>query len=109
VPSEPDALLAQAEREAAAGRYREALRLAYLALVARLDRAGVLPEDRSRTHWELLRELRRAGRDPLYQELAPITRRLDERLYGGRTTTVEDYHVCRAAHDQVVRLLCVPA
>ncbi len=109
VPSEPEALLAEAERAAAAGRFREALRLAYRATVVRLDRAGVLPEDRSRTHWELLRELRRAGRDPLYRELAPLTRRLDERLYGGRAATVEDYQACRATHDQIERLLCAPA
>jgi hypothetical protein len=109
VPREPDALLAEAERRAAAGDYREALRLAYLATVTRLDRAGVLPEDRSRTHWELLRALRRSGRDPLYQQLAPLTLRLDERLYGGRTATMEDYQACRGAHDQIERLLCAPA
>jgi hypothetical protein len=119
VPQEPDALLAAAEREAAAGRYREALRLAYLATVARLDRAGVLPEDRSRTHWELLRDLRRLTSphpssliphpSSLVAVLAPLTQRLDERLYGGRATTVEDYQVCRTAHDQIERLLCAPA
>lgn len=109
VPGEPDALLAAAEREAAAGRYREALRLAYQALVVRLDRAGVLPEDRSRTHWEFLRDLRRAGRDPLYRELAPITRRLDERLFGGRTATADDYQACRSAYARVETLLCAPA
>jgi hypothetical protein len=108
VPQEPDTLLAQAEREAAAGRYREALRLAYLATVSRLDRAGALSEDRSRTHWELLRELRRAGRDPLYRVLAPVTRLLDERLYGGRQSTAADYQACRAVHDEIQRLLCVP-
>jgi hypothetical protein len=109
VPREPEALLAEAERKAAAGEYREALRLAYLATVTRLDRAGVLPEDRSRTHWELLRALRRAGRDLLYRELAPLTLRLDERLYGGRTATMEDYQACRVAHEQIERLLCAPA
>ena len=123
VPQEPEALLAQAEREAAAGRYREALRLAYLATVARLDRAGVLPEDRSRTHWELLRDLGRVTRASspapgdgtplprasLVAALVPLTQRLDERLYGGRTTTVDDYQLCRAAHDQIERLLCAPA
>jgi hypothetical protein len=106
VPVEPDALLAAAVREGAAGRYREALRLAYQALVVRLDRAGVLSEDRSRTHWELLRDLRRSGRDPLYRELAPITRRMDERLFGGRTATVEDYQACRSVYTQMETLLC---
>jgi hypothetical protein len=109
VPSEPDLLLSAAEREAAAGRYREALRLAFQALVVRLDRAGVLPEDRSRTHWELLRDLRRAGRDPLYRELAPITRRVDERLFGGRTATVDDYQACRSVYTHLETLLCAPA
>jgi hypothetical protein len=142
VPREPAELLAEAEREAAAGRYREALRLTYLAMVTRLDRAGVLPEDRSRTHWELLRDLRRLTRDretqalgsrlsavgegapavtdrrqppadgllsSLIDLLAPVTRRLDERLYGGRTATAEDYQECRGAHDQIERLLCLPA
>jgi hypothetical protein len=130
LPREPDALLAEADHEAAAGRYREALRLAYLATVARLDRAGVLPEDRSRTHWELLRDLRRISSDELrvmsdekrqpesslithhsslITLLSPLTQRLDERLYGGRTATAEDYQACRAAHDQIERLLCAPA
>jgi hypothetical protein len=109
VPREPEALLAEAEREAAAGRFREAMRLLYLALVARLDRAGVLPEDRSRTHGELLRALRQAGHDPLSRELAPVTRRLDERLYGGRTATAEDWQFCRSTHEQIERLLCASA
>jgi hypothetical protein len=141
VPREPAELLAEAEREAAAGRYREALRLTYLAMVTRLDRAGVLPEDRSRTHWELLRDLRRLtraretqavgsrlstvgegapavtesrqptadGLSSLVAILAPVTRRLDERLYGGRTATAEDYQECRSVHDQIERLLCLPA
>jgi hypothetical protein len=132
VPQEPDVLLAEAERAAAAGQYREALRLGYRAMVLRLDRAGVLPDDRSRTHWELLRELRRRVRtahgsgltaqgsepgqpepspsrpDPhssLLSLLTPLTRLLDERLYGGRAATAEDYQACRAAHDQVVSLV----
>jgi hypothetical protein len=130
VPWEPGALLAEAEREAAAGHYREALRLAYLAAVARLDRAGILPEDRSRTHWELLRDLRRTASDEqrvtsdetsaphsslvtrhssLVSVIAPLTQRLDERLFGGRATTVEDYQAGRAAYDQIERLLCAPA
>jgi hypothetical protein len=130
LPREPETLLAEAEREAAAGRYREALRLAYLATVARLDQAGVLPEDRSRTHWELLRDLRRIQSNELrvmsdeesrpgpalitrpsslVTLLSPLTLRLDERLYGGRTATLEDYQACRTAHDQIVRLLCAPA
>jgi hypothetical protein len=134
VPQEPEALLAEAEREAAAGHYREALRLTYRAMVARLEKAGVLPEDRSRTHWELLRDLRRGmsnelrvtsdeeSQRPLSSDsslithhsslvslLSPLTRRLDERLYGSRAATVDDYQECRRVHDQVERLLCAPA
>jgi hypothetical protein len=109
LPTEPEALLAAAEAEAAAGRYREALRMAYLAMVARLNRAGVLPEDSSRTHWELLRALQRAEKGALYQQLAPVTRRVDERLFGGRASTADDYQSCRQAYDQIERLLCAPA
>ena len=38
-----------------------------------------------------------------------LTLRLDERLYGGRTATMDDYQACRGAHEQIERLLCAPA
>ena len=52
--------------------------------------------------------------DQLKRDLATLegearTRLLDERLYGGRLATVEDYQACRAVHDEVQRLLCAPA
>jgi hypothetical protein len=77
-----DTILVRANQLADAGEYRKAFRLIYLASLVALDTDGILHFDRSRTNWEYLRELRRAGRRDLYDMLVPFTREFDRIWYG---------------------------
>jgi hypothetical protein len=80
------------------GDYRGALRLAYLASLQRLSRAGLLVLRENRTNWEYQRALR--SRSTLaYDVLLPATRLFDEAWYGDRQATPDEYAVVIAAHD----------
>lgn len=82
-PEDPAVWDAEADRLAAAGDHRGALRCRYQALVATLVRAGALQDATARTPSEISRELqgRRTELDPL---LASVTERFEEAWYGGR-------------------------
>jgi hypothetical protein len=87
--------LAAAESAAAAGRFLDALRHTYTAMLLLLDAANVVPFDRARTNREVLRALRGATHGPVREVLRPVTDTLDETLYGGRPATAEEYRWCR--------------
>jgi hypothetical protein len=83
----------------AAGRndFREAVHAAYWAGIARLEDAGVVPKDRTKTPREYLRLVRgvpgelTAGR-PMYREpLTELTKRLERIWYANRGAGPEDY------------------
>lgn len=81
-PDDPEVWLAEAERLAAAGDHRGALRCRYQALVAGLVRTGAIGDAPARTPAELRREL--AGRRPdVDPRLASITDRFESAWYGG--------------------------
>jgi hypothetical protein len=104
-PESAGAHLAAADAAAAAGRYLDALRHTYTAMLLRLDAANLVAFDRARTNWEVLRALQRAGNAPVRDLFMPVTFTLDEKLYGGRPATDEDYRGCRAAATRLEALL----
>jgi hypothetical protein len=104
-PDSADAHLAAADAAAAAGRYLDALRHTYIAMLLRLDAANMVPFDRARTNREVLRALQRGGHAPVRDLFLPVTLTLDEKLYGGRPATDEEYRGCRAAATRLEVLL----
>jgi Domain of unknown function (DUF4129) len=104
-PESADAHLAAADAAADAGRYLDALRHTYTAMLLRLDAANLVPFDRSRTNREVLRALQRGGYAPVRDLFLPVTLTLDEKLYGGRPATDEEYRGCRAAATRLEVLL----
>lgn len=82
-PVDPAVWDAEAERLAAAGDHRGALRCRYQAMVAALVRAGALADATARTPAEIRAELsgRRPELDPL---LDSVTERFEAAWYGGR-------------------------
>ncbi len=93
----PDPLGAARER-AAAGDYRAAVRLTYIACLRRLHGAGLLYLANDRTNWEYQRMLR--GRSPEAADtLLPVTRLFDRVWYGHAPATREEYERAAAAHD----------
>jgi len=92
-PVSPAELIREAERHAAAGRYREAVRGLYLALHRSLQLRGLLPRTSSQTNWECVTHLSSTPR--VLTLVRPFTQTFDEKWYGGRTASAEDVSRCR--------------
>lgn len=89
----------RAAREAAGrGDFREAVHSAYWAGIARLEDAGIVPQDRTKTPREYLRLLAELPPGELAPRLAPrepladITTRLERVWYANRGASPEDFH-----------------
>jgi len=93
VVSEPQTLLDQAEAAAAAGRFAEALRYLYLALVHQLDRRDILRYDLSHTNQEYVRQARRFP--AIVSPLRDVSRLADRAWYGRYALGWSDYARCR--------------
>ncbi len=97
-PDDPAVWDAEAERLAAAGDRRGALRCRYQALVADLVRRGAVDDVAARTPAELRREL--AGRQPtLDPVLDSVTERFEAAWYGGRSVDAGGLAAFRADVD----------
>jgi len=87
----PEALLAQAERRAGAGEYREALRWLYQAVLLLLDRRQLVEFDEARTNWEYQRALGDQP-DPWWPDrFAWATDLFEATWYGGQAAQEPDY------------------
>lgn len=84
----------EAEALAEAGRFRDAVRALYLALLRSLQATRLLPRTSSFTNAELLRLLREHG--ALITVVRPFTETFDSRWYGGRPATRDDFARCCA-------------
>lgn len=97
-PPTPDELRTAAGAAEAAGDYRQALRLIYLALLCHFDRLQLLryfPAQTNREH-----EVQLFHRNPrLAAALSHLGRLVEERLFAGRAVTGEDYVRARQAAD----------
>lgn len=82
---------AEAERLFAAGEYRAALRLLYLATLIRWEEAGRLRFDRSLTNREVVASVTLQGDASLLAQLSPLVDRFDRVWYGGAPCTSDDY------------------
>jgi hypothetical protein len=82
---------AEAERLFAAGEYRAALRLLYLATLIRWEEAGRLRFDRSLTNREVVARVTMQGDASLLEQLTPLVDRFDRAWYGGAPCTADDY------------------
>ncbi len=100
-----DSTWQQLSREAseAAGRgdWREAIRLAYWSGIYRLEELGVWTVDRTRTHREYLRLIRRD--QPQWEPLAALTRQFELAWYAARPSSAPDF---QSAVTRVEKLGC---
>jgi hypothetical protein len=97
-----DRLLTLAEQKAAAGDYRLAFRIVYLATLIALDSGGVLRFDRSKTNWEYLRALQAADRNDVAEKMRPLTRTFDRVWYGLSPAGRGEYALALAEHRALV-------
>ena len=90
ISREPNDWLREAEQRRANGDFRRAYRAYFLAILLKLDQAGIAPFERGRTNGEYLRVLRRADRNDLRDLLAPLILEFDLRWYGNKPTMAVD-------------------
>lgn len=91
----------EASEAAGRGDWREAIRLAYWSGIYRLEELGVWTVDRTRTHREYLRLIRRGQAQ--YEPLAALTRQFELAWYAARPSSAEDF---QAAMTRVEKLGC---
>ncbi len=94
-------LTREASEAAGRGDWREAIRLAYWSGIYRLEELGVWTVDRTRTHREYLRLVRRD--QPQWEPLAALTRQFELAWYAARPSSAEDF---QAAMTRVEKLGC---
>jgi hypothetical protein len=85
----------EADRAAAAGRTRDALQLAFVALALTLDGQGLIRYHPSQTPGEVARQARLGGEDP--ERLRGLVRALYAHVFGGLPCSAEDYRRWREA------------
>lgn len=95
-----EAWLTEAERHEAEGRWRDALRCRYRALVATLARGGVVEEVPGRTAGEY-RALVRQARPAVAEPFADATDRFERAWYGNAETGADDAAAFRAVAERV--------
>jgi hypothetical protein len=100
----PGDVLAHAEREAAAGRYRDAVRALFGGAARSLVRAGVVQHTRTRTNAELLRDVRLAS-EPLSGPLGELCRVFEPAWYGHLDPGPDGWTAARTSYDAIVRSL----
>jgi hypothetical protein len=84
-----DTWLHEARQAEARGQWREAIRCAYWAAIARLQETGALPEDRTRTPREYLRSIR--ADQPASGPLRALTLGLERFWYAKQTAGAKDF------------------
>lgn len=100
-----DEYLDQADRMAAEGRYREAVRSLYLACLLLFDEQGVARFLRGETNWEHLRRIERSPSRPLDLDFLPATRKFDVVWYGMNVQGQSDVDAMKGWYLQVAESL----
>lgn len=89
----------QADDLARGGKFLDAVRTLYLAVLAMLHRADLIRYAPTRTNGEYLRQLR--GKEPVQRPFRGLTGLFEIKWYGERHCEPGDYDACRRLADQV--------
>lgn len=100
-----DEWLEQAEALAAQGKYREACRSLYLAMLVRLDEARIMRFDRSETNWEHLNRLQGIPTRPAGVEIGAATKKIDLVWYGHRCEGLSDVDWFKSEYTRNLRAI----
>lgn len=102
-----DEWLTQADRLAAEGRHREAVRSLYVACLIRLDEQNVMRLERGETNWEHLRRFEKSPRRPAGLDFASATLQFDLVWYGFKVRGESDVAAMRSFYSQVLAAAAV--
>jgi hypothetical protein len=102
----PAVLWRQADTLAGEGRFREAVRALYLAILALLHQQRLIRFEPMRTNGEYVRQVRLSEQAPteLHEPFEQLTRMFETAWYGERSCESSDYHSCRDLASVVRRL-----
>jgi hypothetical protein len=105
VLSEPDrqnvaSLWRQSDELARAGRFLEAVRTLYLAVLALLHQASLIRYERTRTNGEYADQLRRKA-VPVHRPFLSLTGLFEVKWYGERSCQAGDYQACRGLAETI--------
>ncbi|HEY7152921.1 MAG TPA: DUF4129 domain-containing protein [Gemmataceae bacterium] len=105
----PSALWRQAETLAGEGRFREAVRVLYLAVLALLHRQQLIRFEPMRTNGEYVRQVRLSERAPheLHEPFHQLTDLFEAKWYGERVCETGDYRAGRTLAEEIQRLSVV--
>ncbi len=98
----PAALWRQADTLAGEGRFREAVRVLYLAVLALLHRRHFIRFEPTRTNGEYVRQVRLSEQAPpeLHEPFQRLTNLFETAWYGERLCDAGDYRACRVLADK---------
>ena len=91
-----------ARRFANGGDFPLAVRSSYAGLLLTLNRLGWIEFDKTRTNWEYLQSVKRRNKT-VARRMRPLTKVFDEKWYGKKDCSEEDYQRFREELDRVVR------
>jgi hypothetical protein len=91
----------QSDELARTGRFLEAVRTLYLAVLALLHQAALIRFERTRTNGEYADQLR--PRAALHGPFVGFTRLFEVKWYGERACAAEDYSACRGFAEEIQR------
>jgi hypothetical protein len=94
-----ESLWRQADELARSGRWLDALRTLYVAVLALLHRADLIRYSQTRTNGEYLAELR--PRTEVYLPFESLTGSFELKWYGEKACQPDDYQTCRQLAEQV--------
>ncbi len=102
----PAELWQKAESLAREGRFRDAVRVLYLALLARLHRQQLIRFEPMRTNGEYVRQVQLSERAPpeLHEPFGRLTDLFEARWYGDRPCESSDYRACRTLAEEIQTL-----
>ena len=97
------ALFRQAEELAHAGRFKDASRSLYHAILSLLHRQQLLRYEVTRTNGEYVRQVRLSPTAPpgLHEPFSRLTTLFDDLWYGDRSCAASDYARCRGLAEEV--------
>ncbi len=106
----PTELWRQAEGLAGAGRFRDAVRVLYLAVLSLLHRQQFIRFEPTRTNGEYVRQVRLSEQAPaeLHGPFLELTGLFEAKWYGERPCESADYGACRRLAEEIQQLVRSP-
>ncbi len=102
----PAALWRQADTLAGEGRFRDAVRVVYLAVLALLHRQRLIRFEPTRTNGEYVRQVRLSEQAPpeLHPLFEQLTHQFETAWYGERPCESGEYHACHALAEEMQQI-----